>query len=146
MDASWLWFASNNLETFIFRAAATAQNPAVDSRRVIRHHVLAVISSDSPSPKTQQARPVREMRLRSASVEGSVSGVWGRVWFNGRGGMNCISLFSHDHDLEESAAARRGLNGLFECGTLVCASSDRYRASRLVVDNQTQATRNGHRS
>ena len=33
----------------------------------------------APPPQTQEARTVREVRIRSASVEGSVSGVWGRI-------------------------------------------------------------------
>ncbi len=32
-----------------------------------------------PPPQTQEARTLRQMRLRSSGVEGSVPGVWGKV-------------------------------------------------------------------
>ena len=38
-------------------------------------------ASIPPPPQAQEARTVPPLRLRSSRVEGSVSGVWGRVWF-----------------------------------------------------------------
>ena len=45
----------------------------VDANRFVQLPILALIHSAVPPPQTQEARTLPEMRLRPASVEGSVS-------------------------------------------------------------------------
>ena len=62
----------------------TLADSFLDSCSCLRVNTDALPLSRPPPPQTQETRPVPEMRLRSTGVEGSVSGVWGRVWFDGR--------------------------------------------------------------
>ncbi len=50
----------------------------LDSNCILRlHNIVDLPDSVTPPPQTQEARTMREMRIRPARIEGSVSGVWG---------------------------------------------------------------------